>query len=491
MKFKKMKQLLMVLVSMMLLIPTLLVFVPEAHADDTDATYAKIKKNGVLVVGMSADYAPFEFHTTINGRDEIVGFEVAMAKQLAKDLGVKMQIKEMGFDGLIGALQTGKIDVIISGINATPEREQVVAFSKPYMSPKQTVLILKKNAPQFTTDVSSFAGKKVGAQRQTTQETFVQENMANSKLVSLQKVPDLVSQLSAGKIAGVVLNDPISEAYAQQNKALAVIYPKPNESEGAVSIAMPKNSPVLQAKINAAIDQMVSSGQLNKFKKEANTLMFAKQSFWAKYGNLFVKGTLITLALAAVAVIIGVVLGTILALFKLSPNFILRVIGNVYVEYVRGTPLLVQAFMVFFGTQVIGLNLSAFAAGSLAMGLNSAAYVAEIIRSGINSVDGGQTEAARSLGLSKRKTMRFIVLPQAVKNILPALGNEFVTVIKEGSVVSVIGVGELMFQTGVVQGASFKPFFPLLIASFIYFILTFTISRALGYAEKRMARTSR
>jgi len=230
---------------------------------------------------------------------------------------------------------------------------------------------------------------------------------------------------------------------------------------------------------------------LAAYQKKANKLMFADQSFWAKYGNLFIKGTLLTLALAAIAVVIGVILGTIFALFKLSPNFILKAIGNIYVEYVRGTPLLVQAFMVFFGTQVIGFNLSAFAAGALAMGLNSAAYVAEIIRSGINSVDNGQNEAARSLGLSKGKAMRYIILPQAVKNILPALGNEFVTVIKEGSVVSVIGVGELMFQTGVVQGASFKPFFPLVITSLIYFVLTFGISRALGYAENRMNRTSR
>ncbi|CAM3132927.1 ABC transporter substrate-binding protein/permease [Leuconostoc rapi] len=491
MKHKMMKNITVLVMSIMLLVPMLLSAVPQVRAAETDPAYTKIKQRGVLVVGLSADYAPFEFHATVNGRDQIVGFEVSMAKEIAKDLGVKLQIKEMGFDGLVGAVQTGKIDVIISGINATPEREKVVDFSKSYLSPKQTVLILKKNATSFTTDVKSFSNKKVGAQRQTTQETFVQNSMPDSKLVSLQKVPDLVSQLSAGKISGVVLNDPISKAYAQQNKALQVIYPKPNEGEGAVSVAMPKNSPVLKSKINQSIDDIVSSGKLKAYQKEANTLMFAKQSFWSKYGNLFIKGTLITLALAAIAVVVGVVLGTLLALFKLSPNFILKAIGNIYVEYIRGTPLLVQAFMVFFGTQVIGLNLSAFAAGALAMGLNSAAYVAEIIRSGINSVNYGQTEAARSLGLSKGKAMRYIILPQAVKNILPALGNEFVTIIKEGSVVSVIGVGELMFQTGVVQGASFKPFFPLLITSFIYFVLTFGISRALGYAEKRMARTSR
>jgi polar amino acid transport system substrate-binding protein len=120
------------------------------------------------------------------------------------------------------------------------------------------------------------------------------------------------------------------------------------------------------------------------------------------------------------------------------------------------------------------------------LSLNSAAYVAEIIRAGIMAVNKGQMESARSLGMSQGQSMRFIILPQAIKNILPALGNEFVTVIKESSVVSVIGVTELMFQTGVVQGASFKPFLPLIITSLIYFALTFTLSRLLGVAERRM-----
>ncbi|MFL2088716.1 ABC transporter substrate-binding protein/permease [Leuconostoc mesenteroides] len=485
------KKISIVIMTITMLLPLLAVLPTHADAATTDPALTKIKKKGTLVIGLSADYAPFEFHATVNGRDQIVGFDVEMAKKIAKDLGVKPVIKEMGFDGLIGALQTGKIDVIISGINATPEREKVVDFSNSYMKPLQTVMVLKKDASKYSGNLNSFSGKKIGVQKQTTQETYAQESMSGSTIVSLQKVPDLVAQLSTGKIAGIVLNEPISKAYTQQNKAFKIIYPKPSSGEGAVSIAMPKNSPVLKAKINKSLGNIIKSGELEAYQKRANKLMFADQSFWAKYGNLFVRGTLLTLALAAVAVVLGIVLGTVFALFKLSPNAILRIIGNVYVEYVRGTPLLVQAFMVFFGTQVIGLNLSAFAAGALAMGLNSAAYVAEIIRSGINSVDFGQTEASRSLGLSKGKTMRYVILPQAVKNILPALGNEFVTIIKEGSVVSVIGVGELMFQTGVVQGASFKPFFPLVIASLIYFVLTFGISRSLGYAEKRMNRSSR
>ena len=118
------------MMSIILLLPLMMVATPKAQAAETDSAYSAIKKRGVLVVGLSADYAPFEFHATVQGRDQIVGFEVSMAKQIAKDLGVKLQIKEMGFDGLIGAVQTGKIDVIISGINATPDREKVVDFSK-------------------------------------------------------------------------------------------------------------------------------------------------------------------------------------------------------------------------------------------------------------------------------------------------------------------------------------------------------------------------
>ncbi|WP_031671075.1 amino acid ABC transporter permease, partial [Listeria monocytogenes] len=160
-----------------------------------------------------------------------------------------------------------------------------------------------------------------------------------------------------------------------------------------------------------------------------------------------------------------------------------------YIEFVRGTPLLIQIFIVFFGTQIIGMDVSAFVSGCIALSLNSAAYVAEIIRAGISAVNKGQMEAARSLGMTQGASMRYIILPQAVKNILPALGNEFVTVIKESSIVSVIGVTELMFMTGVVQGASFKPFIPLIITSLIYFVLTFSLSRLLGVAERRM-RTS-
>lgn len=150
--------------------------------------------------------------------------------------------------------------------------------------------------------------------------------------------------------------------------------------------------------------------------------------------------------------------------------------------------MMVQIAMVYFGSYVLtGINMDGFMAALIAVSLNSAAYVAEIIRSGIQSIDKGQTEASQSLGLTKGQTMRHIILPQAVKNILPALGNEFVTLIKETSVASTIGVADLMYASKIVQSSSFQPFSPLIIVAVTYFFFTFTLSQLVGVFERRMA----
>ncbi|EAC4170905.1 ABC transporter permease subunit [Listeria monocytogenes] len=457
-------------------------------ADTEDQTLAKIQEKGVLTVGLSADYPPYEFHQTIDGKDKVVGFDVSIAKKIAKDLNVKLEIKEMNFDSLLGSLKTGKIDMIISGMSPTPERQKEVDFSDPYMFVQQRVVIRKTDKDKFTS-VNDFSGVKVGAQKQTTQEELAQNELVGSEVVSLQKVPDLILNLKSNKVDAVVLEGPVAEAYISQDKTLAMADIKFANGSKETAIAMPKGSTALQEKVNASIKDIQDTGLLKKYQKEANKLMFQDGSFYEKYGNYFITGTLITIALAAIGVLCGAILGSLFALMKLAKTRWLRWPAACYIEFVRGTPLLIQIFIVFFGTQIIGMDVSAFVSGCIALSLNSAAYVAEIIRAGISAVNKGQMEAARSLGMTQGASMRYIILPQAVKNILPALGNEFVTVIKESSIVSVIGVTELMFMTGVVQGASFKPFIPLIITSLIYFVLTFSLSRLLGVAERRM-RTS-
>ncbi|MDR2932714.1 MAG: amino acid ABC transporter permease [Oscillospiraceae bacterium] len=219
-------------------------------------------------------------------------------------------------------------------------------------------------------------------------------------------------------------------------------------------------------------------------------------SFLNKYWFLFVDGTITTLVLAIFTVVLGTILGVLIALLRLSDTRLLRYPAQVYIEVIRGTPMLVQIYFIFYALPQIGLRIPEvplfgqdfprYASGILALSINSGAYVAEIIRAGIQAVDKGQTEAARSLGMTQGQTMKKIVLPQAFKNILPALGNEFVTIIKESSIVSVIGVGELMFRTSTVYGNSFRFFESLIICAIIYFVLTFTTSRLLGIMERRL-----
>lgn len=458
----------------------------KAHGAEKDVIYERIQQSGELVVGLSADYAPYEFHADVNGQDKIVGFDISIAEKIAKDMGVKLKIEELGFDALLGALKTGKIDLIISGMSITEERLKEVDFSDPYFVVQQKVLVRKDDKNKYKT-TDDFEGVSVGAQKQTTQEALVKNEMTGADLTSLQKVPDLINNLLNKKVNAVVMEQPVAEAYAQQSKDLAIASVGFEQGEKVTAIAMSKNTPELKQHVNASIKTINDKDLLTGYKKKANELMFQEdQSFLQKYGPYYLSGAKYTILLAFVGVLFGLIFGSLLALMKLSKNKLLKALAVIYIEYVRGTPLLVQIFIVYFGTGVVGLDLSKLLAGCIAVSLNSAAYVAEIVRAGINAVNKGQMEAARSLGMNQKEAMRFIIFPQAIKNILPALGNEFVTIIKESSVVSVIGVSELIFQTGVVQGASFKPFLPYVLVSLIYFAMTFCISRLLGLVERRM-----
>ncbi|MGL4742045.1 MAG: amino acid ABC transporter permease [Sarcina sp.] len=210
-----------------------------------------------------------------------------------------------------------------------------------------------------------------------------------------------------------------------------------------------------------------------------------------KYKDYFLNGALYTLLIAAIAVFGGTIIGMFLSLLKLSKYKVLRFLSTMYIEIFRGTPILVQLYLVYLAfPSVLNIRMNPLTAGIITLCLNSGAYVAEIIRAGIMAVDKGQMEAARSLGMPEWKAMYLIVIPQAIKNILPALANEFIVIIKESSIASVIGVTELMYNTDSVRGNSFRPMEALLIAACIYFVMTFTLSKIVGYFEGRMGDAS-
>ena len=210
------------------------------------------------------------------------------------------------------------------------------------------------------------------------------------------------------------------------------------------------------------------------------------QKYWRTF---LIEGVTNTLLLTAIAVSIGAVIGVFVTLLKRSRFRVVRFLITVYIEVIRGTPILLQLYLFYFVLPELlpFFNLSAFAWVAIALSINSSAYVSEVFRSGIQAVDPGQTEAARSLGMSKGQTMVRIVLPQAIKNILPALGNEFIMILKETSLASTFFIGDLMTSYKVVSGATYLSMEPLIIVGLVYLCLTYPLSKLVAFFERRMA----
>lgn len=220
-------------------------------------------------------------------------------------------------------------------------------------------------------------------------------------------------------------------------------------------------------------------------------------SFLGQYYPLFLDGTALTIIISIIGVALGIVLGLIMVLMRLSKVRLFSYIARVYIAIVRGTPSMIQVMLIYYTLskvlevpqiQFLGSGLDRVIPGSIALGINSGAYTAEIFRSGIISIPNGQTEAGLSLGLSDRTTMFSIILPQAVRNILPALGNEFISLVKESSVLFYIGVQEITAQALGVGGTLYDFVPPLIVAALIYFVLTFILSQLMQLLEKKMGR---
>ena len=232
--------------------------------------------------------------------------------------------------------------------------------------------------------------------------------------------------------------------------------------------------------------------------KDMSPASFFNFSFLPKYGVFFVQGVEYTLLLAIVSVSLAVIPAMLLALMRLSRNKVVKTISGAYIAVFRSTPMLVQLSIIYFGlfgvisiprVTILGfVDLSRFIPGVVALALNSSAYVAEIFRAGILAVDAGQMEAARSLGLSKWQGMKLVVLPQAIKNVLPALANEVVTMVKESSICSMLGMAELMFGAKAVASTTYISLAPYTLAALIYFCINYPASKAIEAVERRMRR---
>lgn len=279
------------------------------------------------------------------------------------------------------------------------------------------------------------------------------------------------------------------------NEATMVITDaKPTAENDAYAIGVRKGNEELLSSINATLERLKENDQIQKFVDEASDLAAGRKAenlntfefFW-KYRDYYAKGIQFTLLISALGVFFGFILGLIIALMRMSGVKILKFFASAYIEIIRGTPMLVQLFIIHYSLAAFDIKLSPIQSGILTLSINSAAYLAEIFRAGIQGVDRGQLEAARSLGMTKGKAMRHIILPQALKGVLPAIGNEFVVIIKESSIVSFIGVADIMYQAQILRGSTYAALNPLLVAALIYFILTFVLSKFLGVWERKLS----
>jgi len=217
-----------------------------------------------------------------------------------------------------------------------------------------------------------------------------------------------------------------------------------------------------------------------------------------RYSSFFAQGVVNTLIIAAFSVLLGTILGTLMATMRMGKILPLKWLAVAYIEFIRGTPLMVQLMFIFYGLPMIGVkipdiswipNFSRFAAGIVAMSMNSCAYVAEVIRSGIQAVDYGQTEAARSVGFSSGEAMRLVVLPQAIKNVIPALGNEMITLVKETSIVGYVAIVDLTKAGDFIVSRTYQAFLPLIAVAIIYYILVKLMTFGLAAIERRLRQS--
>lgn len=478
------------IIQIVLMVATLMAITlsQTSPASAADNSLQRVKQRGELIMVTSPDYPPYEFQVNKGGKSRIVGMDIDVAKKVAKDLGVKLVIKSMNFDSLLVAIQTGKADMAIGGINPTSERRQSVDFSDIYYSGGQSFLINSKDVNKYKS-VKNLRGAIIGAQTGTLQYGLAKKRIPGATVKGMDKSTDLVLALKTNKIDALGIEKPSAEAYVKNDPSLKMI-PSGyhlNKNDVGAAIAFKKGSTSLVNAVNKSIVQIKRHHLTDKYLAGAGKYMKVNtvNTSMFHYWTYFAKGVEYTILISVVSTFFGVLLGVILALMRFSKQKWLRGLAISYTEFIRGTPLMVQVLFVYFGIGVV-VNIPALISGMIAVSLNSGAYVAEIIRGGINSVAKGQTEAAESLGLTKRDMMRYVILPQAFKNIWPALGNEFISLIKESSIVSIIGVTDLIYQLNIVRADTYRGVMPIFVAMVLYFLMTFLLTRLLNYYEGKM-----
>lgn len=257
--------------TIIVLLTAVLAFSVLAGCGSKKDTLDKVKDKGKLVLGTEATYPPYEFHKSIDGKDTIVGFDIEIAKEIAKDLGLKLVIKDMKFDALLGALDSGNIDIVIAGMTPTPKRAKQVTFSDIYYKAVQSIVVRKEDVDKYKS-LDDLAGHKVGAQKGTIQEDIANKQIKNSGVKVLNKVSDLILELQNGRIDAVVAENPVANSYVNHNDDLALSEASPKDDVGGSAIAVKKGSTKMIKEVNKTLKRLADEGKIDQFVAEASEL---------------------------------------------------------------------------------------------------------------------------------------------------------------------------------------------------------------------------
>jgi His/Glu/Gln/Arg/opine family amino acid ABC transporter permease subunit len=454
-----------------------------------------------LTLITSPDYPPYEYYDTQGGDRKIIGFDIDIANTIAKQLGFQLKVMESDFNGLIPALQANRADFVMAGMTPTPERKKNADFSIIYYQAKDTIVAPKNSNLKQPQDL---AGKTVGVQLGTIQETNakkIAQKVTGVKLKQLNKVPEAIQEIKSRRIDAAIVEDTVAKGFAQANPDLE-FNAIPSEEGSGSAIAFPKNSALVEP-FNKVLQQMKDKGEVQQLATKWFSQNTAASSAPAPQTGLnldfsrilpdipfILQGIPITLLFTFLSVFLGLIWGTVLSLFKIADIKPLTLFANAYTSVFRGTPLLLQLALVYYATpQLTGYDISALQAGVLTFTLNSGAYMSETIRGGIQAVDKGQSEAAMSMGVSYWLMMWDVILPQALKNILPALVNETIGLLKDSALVSTIGVVEILRSAQIIGANKYIYFEPLLFAGLIYYVLVMGLTFGASALETRLRRS--
>lgn len=484
-------------------------FVNTVHADE------------YLRIGMEAAYAPFNWTqdddkngaVKIEGTNQYAnGYDVQIAKQVAKALGKKPLVVKTSWNGLIPALTSGKLDMIIAGMSPTAERKKEIAFSNSYYTSEPVLLVKKDSAYANAKTLNDFKGAKITSQQGVYLYNLISQLTGAKQETAMGDFAQMRQALESGVIDGYISERPEALTAEAANSKFKMIQFKKgfevNQEDATIAIGMRKNDNRIE-QVNAAIAKISAKDQtalMDKMIRNQPVETDSSQDKTSFFGQVtkilkdnwpqFLRGAGLTLLISITGTIAGLIIGLLIGVYRTAPTAKNKVLAmlqilfswflNIYIEIFRGTPMIVQSMVIYYGTaQAFGVSIDRTIAAIFIVSINTGAYMSEIVRGGIFAVDKGQFEAATALGMTHNQTMRKVVLPQVVRNILPATGNEFVINIKDTSVLNVISVVELYFSGNTIATQTYQYFQTFTIIAVIYFVLTFTVTRILRYVERR------